>query len=80
MVQIINMCALGKTADEISYFASGRTNQTIDIKLLPTSLDEVRKYFKSLEYVTLSEKVTNFFLHNENNNDYFSASSSIDLT
>lgn len=79
MVQIINMCALGKTANEISYFAGGRTDQTIDINLLPKSLNEVKKYFQSLEYVTHSERVINFFSQYEKNNDYFSASSSIDL-
>ncbi|MGE5406881.1 MAG: hypothetical protein ACM3NR_04130, partial [Methanosarcina sp.] len=80
MVQVINMCRTGKTADEISRFASGRSDQNIDINQLPGSLNEIQKYFQSLEYLTRSERVKDFFLKYEETEDYFSASSSIELS
>lgn len=61
MIQIINMCVLGKSANDISLFASGRGIQKLNIDLLPSTLDEIDKYFESYKWFIESKKVLNFF-------------------
>ena len=60
-IQIINMCALGNTQDEISSFASGRGDQKLDIALLPLRLNEIDDYFQSFKWIVESERVSAFF-------------------
>ncbi|MDP2946598.1 MAG: DUF262 domain-containing protein, partial [Nanoarchaeota archaeon] len=60
-IQIITMCDLGKTNDEVSRFASGKSNQKLDIDLLPRKLDEIEKYFQSFKWLVESVRVRTFF-------------------
>lgn len=61
MIQIINMCELGKLTNEISQFASGRIGQKLNINLLPDTLDEINEYFKAYKWFIESDKVHDFF-------------------
>lgn len=79
IVQIINMSVLGKSSDEISNFASGKSNQVIDFKLLPKKFEELEKYFKSFEWLVTSKRVIKFFKEYEKSENFFTSSSSIDL-
>lgn len=60
-IQIINMCEIGKSNDEISSFAGGKSNQKIDINLLPSSLDMIDKYFLSFKWLVESQSINDFY-------------------
>lgn len=78
MVQIINMCHLNKTTDDINIVSKGKSDIVLDFDLLPKSLDELKIYFEAFKYLVNSEKVISFFKSHENKKDFFSLSSSID--
>jgi len=79
MVQIINMCLLGQPIDEINKVTRGKSEAVLDFNLLPKSLQEIKKYFQSFEWLVLSERVSGFFEKYEKNEIFFSSSSTIDL-
>jgi uncharacterized protein with ParB-like and HNH nuclease domain len=67
-IQLINMCGLNRTSDEISGFATGRSDLKLDINLLPKSLDEIDDYFDAYKFLVESDSVINFFKKHENSN------------
>jgi hypothetical protein len=68
IIQLITMCKSGKTSSEVVSFANGKSNQKIELHLLPPSLDELEVYFKAFRWLVESEKIQNFFLKYEEEN------------
>lgn len=66
-IQIINMCDLGKTNDVVSTFASMKSNQNLDIDLLPPTMAEIDNYFQAFKWLVESERVCAFFEQYESN-------------
>lgn len=67
MIQITNMCDLGRTSAEVVTFASGKRNEKLNIDLLPNTLEEVEEYFQAYKWLVESEKVINFLSEYEEN-------------
>jgi len=69
-IQIINMCSLNKSSDEIVGFATGRNNIKLEIGLLPKTLDEIDEYFEAYKFLVESDSVKKFFLANNESVNY----------
>lgn len=60
-LQIINMCKLGKSTNDISLFASGRSNEKLNFDLLPNTLGEIKDYFEAYKWLIESVDTVAFF-------------------
>jgi uncharacterized protein with ParB-like and HNH nuclease domain len=75
MVQIINMCDLGKSSDEINLITRSKSEEVLNFELLPDSLEDLLNYFQAFEYLVNNYRITEFFKQYENINDFFTSSS-----
>ncbi len=69
-VQIINMCSIGKTNEQISNFSSEKSDLKIGINFLPKSLEEIEAYFNAFRIMAESPVLKDFYNKYESSNNY----------
>lgn len=69
-VQILNMCLVGKSNDQVSNFSSGRSESKITAEFLPESIKELEEYFEAFKMLIELETLREFYNKYESSNDY----------
>lgn len=70
-VQILHMCSIGKSNEQISNFSSERNILKISTELLPKNLEELEKYFVAFKTIAESSVLSKFYNKYESSNKYF---------
>jgi|GEM_PF-3051407 len=71
MAQLIEMSRQGLTADVISGYARGATDQTLLPERLPERVEELQKLFEAYQWLIKSTPVKDFFKKYEKEENYF---------
>lgn len=71
MAQLIEMSRQGLTADAISGYARGATDQTLLPERLPGAVEDLQRLFEAYEWLVRSAAVQDFFADYEEEKHYF---------
>lgn len=69
-VQILHMCSIGKTNDQVSNFSSEKSDLKINTELLPNSIVEIEEYFNAFKTMVESEVLKDFYNKFESSQNY----------
>ncbi|HEV7333156.1 MAG TPA: DUF262 domain-containing protein [Flavisolibacter sp.] len=70
-LQVINMSAMNTNSDQISRFITGRSEQQLDINLLPSDLTEIDDYFEAYKFLVESKVFVEFLQKQNETSTYF---------
>lgn len=70
-LQVISMSSKNTSSDQISRFITGRSEQKLDIDLLPRDLREIDEYFEAFKFLVESPLLIDFLQKHGESSNYF---------